>query len=235
MKLKECFSSEAVNRGRQDELDMVKGFAIIFMVWDHVSRELGGNVDSPFGMFVDMILAGPFAAPMFMICMGVGICYSRNQDWQSLTKRGVSILFTGYMLNVFRYVLPQFVTALLTGDSSYMADWVLKLCEVDILQFAGLSFIVIGLARKFCLSNYLLTVIASVLSIAGCMLKDVNTGVTIPDMFLGLFWKTQEHAYFTFVSMLSMTIVSFVVLLIAAVAADYYQKWRKQKLWSDIR
>ena len=39
------------------------------MVWDHVSRELGGNVESPFGMVVDMILAGPFAAPMFMVCM----------------------------------------------------------------------------------------------------------------------------------------------------------------------
>lgn len=68
-----CFHSETVNCGRQKELDMVKGFAIIFMVWDHVSRELGGNVESPFGMFVDMILAGPFAAPMFMICIHWGI------------------------------------------------------------------------------------------------------------------------------------------------------------------
>ena len=145
-----------------------------------------------------MILAGPFAAPMFMICMGIGICYSRNQDWQSLVKRGVRIVFMGYVLNIVRYVLPQCITTFLTGESRYMANWVSKLCEVDILQFAGLSFIAIGLARKFRLSNCLLTVIACILSITGCILKDVNTGAAIPDLLLGLFWKTQEHAYFTF-------------------------------------
>ena len=193
-----CFHSETVNCGRQKELDMVKGFAIIFMVWDHVSRELGGNVESPFGMFVDMILAGPFAAPMFMICMGIGICYSRKQDWKSLIKRGVGILLLGYVLNVFRYIIPQMILFAMTGNSSYMSGWIFKLCEVDILQFAGLSFLAIGLAKKWNLSKWVLLAVASGLSVMGCLLKGIHTGLTLPDLILGLFWKTETHAYFTF-------------------------------------
>ncbi len=43
---KKCFTDNEVNTSRQDELDIVKGLAIIFMVWCHVYRELGSYRDS---------------------------------------------------------------------------------------------------------------------------------------------------------------------------------------------
>lgn len=39
-KTKDCFSEEEVNRKRQPELDIVKGLAIIFMVFCHPLFEL---------------------------------------------------------------------------------------------------------------------------------------------------------------------------------------------------
>ena len=54
--LKKCFSNDEINTGRQDELDIVKGLAIIFMVWCHTFDSLGGHMNTPIGFFVDCVL-----------------------------------------------------------------------------------------------------------------------------------------------------------------------------------
>ena len=92
--LRECFSDMNVNTGRQDELDIVKGLAIIFMVWCHVYREIGAVV-------------------------------------------------------------------------------------------------------KLKISKRVLFGIAAGMSVLGVLLKDVATGYCFLNLVLGLFWKTQGHAYFT--------------------------------------
>lgn len=38
--IRNCFDRHEINTGRQPELDMAKGFAILFMVWVHVFEEL---------------------------------------------------------------------------------------------------------------------------------------------------------------------------------------------------
>lgn len=197
MKMPQLFAKENANAGRQDELDIVKGLAIIFMVWCHVYRELGADTTTLPGIMVDSILGGPFAAPMFMICMGVSICFSRNQEPGQFFVRGFKLLALGYVLNLFRFVIPQAVLCIIKGNQVLWRDLLCELMETDILQFAGLAFLLIGLARKCRISDGLLLTISAFLSVAGVLLKDTGTGLLFADLLLGLFWKTQEHAYFT--------------------------------------
>ena len=195
--IRDCFADEKVNTGRQDELDIVKGLAVIFMVWCHVYREIGADTTTIPGMMVDSILGGPFAAPMFMVCMGVGICYSRKQEPGQFFARGSGLIALGYVLNLFRFVIPQCIVCAVKGNSILWSDMMSELMEVDILQFAGMAFLLIGLARKLGISNYVLLGASSLMSVVGVLLKDVGTGILFPDLLLGLFWKTQEYAYFT--------------------------------------
>ncbi len=197
MRIRQLFAKEPVNIGRQDELDIVKGFAIVFMVWCHVYRELGADTTTFSGMMVDSILGGPFAAPMFMICMGVGICFSRKQEWSQFCVRGLKLIALGYALNLFRFVLPQLMANIIKGEQVIWQDMLCEFMEVDILQFAGLAFLLIGLARKMRVSNYLLLLFSAIMSVAGVLLKDIGTGILFPDLLLGLLWKTQVHTYFT--------------------------------------
>lgn len=209
--LQQYFDREKRNTGRQDEIDLIKGFAIVFMVWDHVCRELGADISSYMGMFIDMILGGPFAAPMFMFCMGIGICYSHNSSPELMADRGIRLLLMGYGLNVIRYTIPHLISSVLTGNSDYMGSWLPQLLEVDILQFAGLAFLGIALARKAKLSNWTLFGIAILLPILGSLLKNHGTGMMVPDLLLGLFWKTQEHAYFTFFHWFAFPVVGMIL------------------------
>lgn len=90
-KMKSLFSKEVVNSGRQKELDIAKGLAIIFMIWQHI---LGLFIVTEYGVMEDIavsILGCPFAAPVFMFAMGMGITYSRKNCSSDLLKRGLHL------------------------------------------------------------------------------------------------------------------------------------------------
>ena len=66
--IKNCFVNEQVNLGRQKELDIAKGIAIIFMVFCHGFEILAWffnpEISSDFAYtLLDVILGGSFAAP----------------------------------------------------------------------------------------------------------------------------------------------------------------------------
>jgi hypothetical protein len=85
---------------------------------------------------------------------------------------------------------------LVPSDDPDAEDWNLFFSG-GYVDGAGLAFLLIGLARKLKVSNYLLLLVSPLFSVAGLLLKDTGTGILFPDLLLGLLWKTQEHAYFT--------------------------------------
>ncbi|MDR0381954.1 MAG: heparan-alpha-glucosaminide N-acetyltransferase domain-containing protein [Oscillospiraceae bacterium] len=207
--IKNCFGSEPINDRRQSELDMAKGLAIVFMVWTHVFEELSPNVDGVMGMLVKNILGGPFAAPIFMICMGIGITYSKKNAPQELLRRGIGLLGTGFLLNIFRFVVPDLIQYALTNNKEYLCA-TFSLFSVDILQFAGLAFIFIGLAKKLRLKNMNFLLVGIVASALGTALRGVSTGNYIADQFIGYLWGTDTRTYFPFLNWLIFPIVGMV-------------------------
>ena len=196
-KILDCFSPDIVNKGRQDELDIAKGMAIIFMVWCHSLRSLGGDTKSILGYFVDGVLGGPFAAPVFMISMGIGIKFSHRTTSKYMAIRGLKLFFYAYLLNFCRYTLPTLILYLITRKDEYISRLGEDFGEVDILQFAGISFILFAFFKKISLPDYILLIIADLFSLAGTILKDVSTNIIWLDCILGIFWKAQNRAYFT--------------------------------------
>ena len=91
--------------------------------------------------FILMNLLGrPYAAVIFMFCMGVGIVYSRHSQWNVMIKRGVKLFFLGILVNIFEFFIPHFVAGALLGKADLfpIAGGLLLFC-VDILIFAALA------------------------------------------------------------------------------------------------
>lgn len=196
MYLNNLFSTEKVNTGRQVELDVAKAFSIIFMVFVHVLwfiLDFDNILSNTYQLIFSNILGRPCAAPIFMFCMGAGIVYSRRSQWNTMIKRGGTLFLLGILVNVFEFVLPYYAHGCLFGHwNVFPLDGGLLLFCVDILAFAALTFVLLGIFKKWELSNKQLLVIAIVMSIIGSILRFTEFGVPVLDLFFGYFIGTKE-------------------------------------------
>ena len=163
------------NTGRQYAVDMVKMIAIFIMVIIHTLEHGEADLNSGLGYFFDSIAGSQFGAPVFMICMGIGITYSRKNDAATVMKRGGMLLLAGYLLNGVR-AIPFPILYALSGEEEYINETIRSLTDVDILQFAGMSFLVIGLFKRLNLSMYWAAIVAVLMSIAGNYVQKVDLG-----------------------------------------------------------
>lgn len=149
------------------------------------------EINPSYGFIVGNVLGRPYAAPIFMFCMEVGIVYSRRSQWDIMVKRGITLFLLGILVNVFEFFLPYYVCGTLLGswDIFPIAGGLLLFC-VDILAFAGLSFILMGILKKFELSNKKLIVIALLMSIIGSLLRGTDLGIPVLNLIFGNFIGT---------------------------------------------
>lgn len=191
MNVSKLFADEKVNTGRQVELDIAKGLSIIFMIFLHtfyVAGAFSGTFDPNLNFILMNLLGRPYAAVVFMFCMGVGLVYSRHSQWDVMVKRGVKLFLLGLLVNVFEFILPHFVAQAVLGYGTPfpIAGGLLLFC-VDILAFAGLSFILLGILKKYEVSNRKLIVLALAMSIVGTMAKGVDFGSPYINLFFANF------------------------------------------------
>ena len=192
--MSKLFSNEKVNMGRQVELDIAKALSIIFMIFVHATMVIpafNNTLSSGYLFIIGDILGKPCAAPIFMFCMGVGVVYSRHSQWNVMIKRGVKLFLLGILVNIFEFFLPCLVSGYLLGMWNIFptAGGLLLFC-VDILAFAGLAFILMGILKKFELSDKILVIIAIVMSVIGTFLRFHDFGTDILNLFFGNFIGT---------------------------------------------
>ena len=148
--MNKLFSKKIANTKRQLELDLARGLAIFFMILVHVQ----GNYSlitlqkSSFGFIID-ILGGILTAPVFMLVLGVGIIFSKKSEPKLLLKKGLIIFCLGYLLNLLREVIPNYLFWKITRDYEYFTYGVESFILVDIFQFAGLALIFFGIMKYF--------------------------------------------------------------------------------------
>ncbi len=187
----DLFSNEKVNTGRQVELDIAKALSIIFMIFLHTLMVVKGfnySISPTYDFIFSNVLGRPCAAPVFMFCMGVGIVYSRRSQWDIMVKRGITLYLLGILVNIFEFFLPGFVCGTLLGrwDIFPMAGGLLLFC-VDILAFAGLAFVLMGILKKFEVSNKWLIIIAVAMSVIGTFLRGSDFGLPVLNLFFANF------------------------------------------------
>ncbi len=193
------FSQDEVNTGRQIELDIAKGFSILFMIWVHTAETFSTGAGLGYEI-VENFLGGPFAAPVFMVCMGIGMRYARKTEPRDFARRGIGLLLTGLLLNVFRYVLPMLIAFATSGEKLYLNTFTF-LFGVDILEFAGLAFLFFALAKKLKWSDGLLLGISAAASVLGMLLKWKTSGNMYIDQLTGYIWGNDgAQTYFPFLN-----------------------------------
>ncbi len=143
-----------MNKQRFEVLDVLRGLAVVFMVMVHVMNVFA-DFDGPgetSRVLIDF-LGGPPAAPVFMVIMGFLFARKDFMDLSGNIKRGVQLLFIGYLLNFFRGVVPVFIgkeiMQLPADHFSPMYTYEYLFLTVDILIFAGLAFICMSLIFRF--------------------------------------------------------------------------------------
>jgi uncharacterized membrane protein len=209
--MESIFSPQKVNYERQLELDIAKGLAIAFMILVHVF-ELFTEYPFPetISTYIIAFLGSPPAAPVFMLLLGVGIVYSRKTSAAYLFKRGIIILILAYVLGLCRDVIPSFVSYLIRSDIEIFKDGVTELLGVDILQFAGLTFLFFSLVIKLKLKIWQIVACMLVLNTTGAILGETSTGIFGLDVLAGLFWGSWDKSWFPFFSWIFFPVAGYV-------------------------
>lgn len=189
--MKNLFSNERVNSGRQVELDLAKCFAIFYMILLHclmVTSGFANDVSLFMQRGIGQLLGAPFAAPVFMFAMGVGMVYSRNQEPVYLIRRGIRLMLLGLVVNIGEFFLPHFLAGKLLDkwDIFPIAGGLLLFC-VDILAFAGMAMILIGVLKKLNMSARQMVVVAIILSVIGWLVRFHDFGSNVANLIAGYF------------------------------------------------
>lgn len=191
------FSKNEINTGRQLELDVAKAFAVIFMitvhVFDHIT-DMHGNV---FPKIVEFFGCAP-AAGVFMFAMGVGMVYTRHDSPKEFAMRGIKLMLIGYVLNFFRETLLILIGRVFSIENSYEDKSLFStLMTVDILQFAGMAFLITALLKKLNAKPWQILVVATFLHAIGNLCVGIfdNTPETVQYPLGVLLFTNKETAF----------------------------------------
>ncbi|MDO5843519.1 MAG: hypothetical protein Q4Q53_00005 [Methanocorpusculum sp.] len=209
------------NPGRQTEIDFIKFFAIIAMIFVHVYERfilqeiytvqtITAAPDGIISFFFEFF-GGPAAAPVFMFCLGIGIIYSKRSTAKHLFSRAWIILGIAFLLSLFSDVIPRIVLYFATGDMSYITlllDWFLK---CDILNFAFLVFLFFVLVKIFKLNNIIVFIIPVILLLVSYFVSpSICPENPIVNLFAGwMFWQNNDFSFFPFAQWLIYPVMGY--------------------------
>jgi len=191
------------NEGRRiREIDYVKAFCILAMVIEHcygvfyagVNDYDAQDIEPAFFTILNIcnVLIGPSA---FMFCMGFTVDAGRTHEAKDCLTRGVSIFFMGLLLNYIRGTFARNVF-FFTWDTDVLCRQMIDVLGGDVLLFAGLGFILLGLLKKCRLNAWGIFIAAIGFSVIGTLFRYTDTGEAISNSVLGFFVGTNSESYF---------------------------------------
>ncbi len=196
-KTPELLSAEICNTGRQTELDIGKALPILCLAFVHCVIECCTEEQLLSGIpfLFDSVIGGPFSAPMFLFCMGATIHYTKRNSPEEIALRGLSLLRAGFLLNVFRFLLPFLLGYAITGNTrQYLVPLPYFFFGNDVLQFACLSMLCIALFKKLKTPKWAMAAVSLAMSAAGTFLRGTDLGNDVLNVVLGWFIGTENEA-----------------------------------------
>lgn len=135
--------------GRLRFLDLARGIAIVLMVFQHVQIVFVADFGAGSALgTVFLVLGTAPAAPVFMVSMGLLFGSSPRAGVLSGLRRGAALFLLGYVLNLVRFTVPALIGGGTPLAQALGSPWA-PLLEVDILQLAGLSLMVLGVVKRY--------------------------------------------------------------------------------------
>jgi hypothetical protein len=136
----------------------------------------------------------------FVFLMGIFIALAGNKNLSLSIKRGVILFLAGYALNFFRSSLPMWLSlefGLVSQEDLGGGNPIYELLVVDILQFAGIAFIICSLMRHYLPNPTHWLLIALGLAFASPYAWDTHTGNVFANEILKLLaGNIAEGAFF---------------------------------------
>lgn len=184
-------------RTRRLEVDMAKGLAVLTMVFIHVYELFRIDKVSGYGLSAVMeFLGGPLSAPTFMVAMGVGMAYTRRREPAAFARRGVLLILQGYLLNVLRSGPIYLLAYVVYRDPEYLAMIPQDLLVLDILHFAGLSFLVVAACLRLRARPWHIAMVAVVMSIIATAVGSFSADSMEVSAVTGYFFYQNEYTCF---------------------------------------
>lgn len=153
---------------------------------------------------------------MFLLAMGFSFVLSRRQPPSLAFKRGLAILALGYVMNALKFLVPilvfktmpeNFIEAygfhspLTVGQLMYLVR------TGDILQLAGLSFMLLGFIYHYVRSPRALLALSLFVAVLSGPLRGYRPGIEGLDYICDLFWGNQYNVYFPVLPWFSMVLL----------------------------
>jgi len=128
-----------------------------------------------------------------MALMGISFYYSKHTGFKYCIKRGLWLILLGYILNLFRGVLPiVYIDSFYPSRAAHIPDAVANLTdaflELDILQFAGLAFIAMAVIREARVNRHVLLLLAAATATISPLLWRVGSDVPVAGQVLDYLW-----------------------------------------------
>ena len=195
-----------VSKNREKALDIARGVAIILMILQHFwLMVVSGYVNNEWLNFFFFLSGTVLAAPVFLFLMGVNVNNSQHNTPGYFFKRGVLLIFAGYLLSSLRFFLPIILAQhfnLITNpeDVIYKIKPIYYLLQVDILQLAGLSLILISFLKKIKVDFKYYSIIALIIALISPFLWGLSFNSLWLNLIADLFWGTSIYVVFPFFS-----------------------------------
>lgn len=189
---------QEVNVGRQRELDLVKGFLMIMIVFIHSFQTIAGAEAAESSVHkIIFALFMPTGACLYLFTMGFGSAFTRHSQPKDMVKNGVKLLFYQGLSNLCYAAIMTIcfnIRNSITGETAgsrdlYNANLYSMLTFVNIFFIAGMCYLVLAIYRKLNvkLSGYIIsTVIVGIISpFTGLLVSDNPALNWILDMTFG--------------------------------------------------
>lgn len=151
---------------RNQTADLLKGLAVIFMIQVHITENfLFTSLHKETFGIISFFLGGTPAAPVFMVVMGYFLSAKKTLSY--FLERGTILFLGGILLNIglnFYFLILYFQNKIINENPLQY------IFGADILPFAGLSLIIIGLLKEIFQNKFYLYLIVAIIS---ALLSDI--------------------------------------------------------------
>ena len=146
-----------VNTGRQRELDLVKGFLMIMIVFIHSFQTIAGDEAATSNVHeILFAVFMPTGACLYLFTMGFGSVFTRHSKPGDMVKNGVKLLIYQGISNLCYAVaimISFHIRNLITGEVAgsralYEANLYSMLTFVNIFFISGMCYLILALYRK---------------------------------------------------------------------------------------
>ncbi len=193
------------HKGRVEIIDFARGTAAFLLVIVH-SLWMYGTVETQFDAALgsSIHVVGQMTAA-FLICMGFSFVITRHSSISYGIKRALIILAAGYILNTLKFIVPISVFGTMPENFIEAYGWSSPLDSSqlwylfrtgDILQFAGIAFLMITFVRHYIQNKWTLLVLALAAILFAEIVRGYRPGITGLDYMADLLWGDQWNVYF---------------------------------------